>query len=123
MTDEYLFERGYKQYPLNPVLDNESIVAKFQKRFDDNFGKKYFIDVAKWSHDYIPADRRDKWWKPFSYAYHLYVTMFEEEKPIYLEFGTSWTLEEVEKFAESFFEKMEPNYYESWDEERGVRPK
>jgi hypothetical protein len=48
--------------------------------------------------------------------------MFEEEKPIYLKFGTSWTLEEVENFAENFFNKMEPNYYESWDEERSVRP-
>lgn len=123
MDDKYLLERGYKQYKPLPVIDNESIVAKFQKRFDDDFGKKYFIDVAKWSHDYIPADRRDEWWTPYSYAYHLYVTMFEEkEKPIYLEFGTSWTLEEVEKFAEDFFNKMEPNYYEDWDERRAVRP-
>lgn len=123
MNDEYLLERGYKQYPTTPVLDNESIVAKFQKRFDDDFGKKYFIDVAKWSHDYVPADRRDKWWKPFSYSYHLYVSMFEEDKPIFFEFGTSWEIEEVEDFAEEFFNKMKPNYYESWDEERGVRPK
>lgn len=123
MDDKYLLERGYKEYLPNPVLDNESIVKKFQKRFDDDFGKKYFIDVAKWSHDYVPVSRRDKWWTPFSYAYHLYVSMFEEEeKPIYLEFGTSWTLEEVEKFAEDFFNKMEPNYYESWDERRAVRP-
>lgn len=122
MNDEYLLERGYKQFKPTPVLDNDSIVAKFQKRFDDDFGKKYFIDVAKWSHNYVPADRRDKWWKPFSYAYHLYVTMSKEENPIFLEFGTSWTLENVEKFAEDFFEKMKPNYYEDWDERRGVRP-
>ena len=122
MDDKYLLDHGYKQYSPNSILDNNSIVAKFQKRFDDDFGKKYFIDVEKWSHDYVPADRRDKWWKPFSYAYHLCVTMSEEENPIFLEFGTSWTLENVEKFAENFFEKMEPNYYESWDEERGVRP-
>lgn len=123
MDDKYLLEHGYKQYPKNPVLDNDSIVAKFQKRFDDNFGKKYFIDIAKWSHDYVPVSRRDEWWTPYSYTYHLYVSMFgEEEKPIYLEFGTSWTLEEVENFAEDFFNKMEPNYYESWDERRAVRP-
>lgn len=123
MNDEYLLERGYKEYRPTPYLDNDLIVAKFQKRFDDDFGKKYFIDISKWSHDYVPTWYRDKWWKPFSYEYDLYVTMFEEEKPIYLKFGTSWTLEEVENFAENFFNKMEPNYYESWDEERGVRPK
>ena len=122
MTDQYLLDRGYKQYQPSP-LDNDSIVVKFQKRFDDEFGKKYFIDVAKWSHDYVPVYQRDEWWKPFSYAYHLYVSMFEEEKPIWFEFGTSWTVEEVEEFAENFFNKMKPNYYESWDEERGVRPK
>ena len=122
MNDKYLLERGYKPYKPMPHLDNESIVAKFQKRFDDDFGKKYFIDVAKWSHDYIPVNRRDEWWKPFSYAYYLYVTMFEEEKPIYFEFGTSWTIEEVEDFAEDFFDKMKPNYYEDWDEHRAVRP-
>lgn len=122
MNDEYLLECGYKQYEPVPVLDNDSIVAKFQKRFDDDFGKKYFIDVAKWSHDYVPVDRRGKWWKPFSYEYHLYVTMFEEEKPIYFNFGTSWTIEEVESFAECFFDKMKPNYYESWDGERSTKP-
>lgn len=122
MNDEYILERGYKPYKPNPVLDSDSIVAKFQRRFDDDFGKKYFIDIAKWSHDYIPENRRDKWWTPFSYTYHLYVSMFEEEKPIYFEFGTSWTLEEVENFTEEFFEKMKPNYYENWNEERGVRP-
>ena len=123
MNDEYLLERGYKQYKPMPYLDSESIVAKFQKRFDDDFGKKYFIDVAKWSYDFIPVSRRDEWWKPYSYEYDLYVTMFgEKENPIYLKFGTSWTLEEVEAFAEDFFEKMKPNYYEDWDERRAVRP-
>ena len=123
MNDEYLLERGYKQYKPMPYLDNESIVAKFQKRFDDDFGKKYFIDVSKWSHYYVPADRRGDWWEPYSYEYDLYVAMFgKEEKPIYLKFGTSWTLEEVEAFAKDFFEKMKPNYYEDWDERRAVRP-
>lgn len=117
MTDEYILEKGYKPYSPTPVLDNEHVVAKFQKRFDDDFGKKYFIDIKKWSHDYIPESHRDKWWTPFGYEYHVYITMFEEEKPIYLQFGTSWTIEEVEKFTEDFFEKMHPNYYELWDSE------
>lgn len=123
MTDEYLLERGYKQCPTNPVLDSDLIVARFQKRFDDDFGKKYFIDVKKWSHDFIPENRRDQWWEPFTYSYEVYTTMFSDEEPMQIEFYSSWTLEQVEKFMEDFFEKMEPNYYESWDEERGVRPR
>ena len=59
MTDEYLVEHGYVKY--NPTFfDNESVVARFQKRFDDDFGKKYFINVLKWSQEYVPVERRDK---------------------------------------------------------------
>ena len=121
MTDEYLLERGYKQYKPTPILDSDLVVAKFQKRFDDDFGKKYFIDVLKWSHDFVPEHKRDKWWKPFTYSYEVYLTMFEED-PMKIEFYSNWALEAVEKYMEDFFEKMKPNYYESWDGKRGKRP-
>ena len=120
MTDEYLLERGYKKY--KPAqFDNDSIIARFQKRFDDSFGKKYFINVIKWSHYYVPENRRDKWWEPFGYEYEVQVEM-DDERPLNLLFFSNWTIERVEKFMEEFFEKMKPNYYESWDEERGVKP-
>ena len=121
MTDEYLIEQGYKKYNPTP-FDNEYVVARFQKRFDDDFGKKYFINVLKWSHDYVPVNRRDKWWKPFAYCYETQVTMFEGEKALNLEFFSDWTLEEVEKYMEEMFEKMKLNYYESWSGERRTRP-
>ena len=121
MTDEYLLERGYAQYKPTQ-FDNESVVARFQKRFDDDFGKKYFIDVLKWSHDYVPVSRRDKWWKPFTYHYETQVSMFEGEKALNLEFFSDWTLEEVEKFMEDMFEKMKLNNYESWSGNRRVKP-
>lgn len=121
MNDLYLLEHGYKPY--SPTgLDNDSIVAKFQKRFDDDFGKKYFIDVSKWSQYYVPESRRDSWWTPYVYEYDVYTSMNEDENPIYLKFGTSWSLEQVEDFMENFFEKIKPNYYESWDGDRAVRP-
>lgn len=91
-------------------------MTRFQKRFDDNNGKKYFIDVVKWSYDFVPMNMRDKWWKPFRYSYEVQVTFNEEENPINLNFFTNWKLENVEKFMEEFFEKMKPNYYEKWDE-------
>ena len=114
MTDEYLLERGYKQYEPSP-LDDNLVVANFQKRFDDNYGKKYFINVLKWSHDYIPVNHRDKYWTPFSYTYEIYFTMFEG-KSLKLDFFSSdWALEEVEEFIENFFNTMKPDYYETWD--------
>lgn len=114
MTDEQLLERGYKQYPTTP-FDNEHIVARFQKRFDDDFGKKYFINVLKWSNDYIPVSHRGDYWEPFPYEYETQITMHEQEDPLNFHFFSTWTLDALEDFMEDFFERMKPNYYESWD--------
>lgn len=115
MTDEYLLERGYKEYPTLP-FDSNFVVARYQKRFDDNIGKKYFINAVKHSWYDVPEHKRNKWWVPFTYEYEVQVTMFEEEKPINLQFFSGWSLEEVETFMAEFFNKMYPNYYEIWDE-------
>lgn len=123
MTDEYLIERGYRRYEPLRGLDGDYVIARFQKRFDDEFGKKYFINVIKWSHHYVPEYHRDKWWQPFSYEYETQFTMFQSENAMDLRFHSSWSLEEVENFVEDFFEKIKPNYYESWDDERGVGQK
>lgn len=120
-TDEYLLEKGYKKYDAIPYIDSDYIVARFQKRFDDDFGKKYFIDALKWSHEYIPYHRRDKYWEPFNYEYEAQITMFENGKALDFHFHSSWTLDEVEDFMENFFEKMTPNYYESWDGDRRIK--
>lgn len=114
MTDEYLLERGYKEYPPTSI-DNESIVSRFQKRFDNKIGKKYFINVLKWSHDFVPEHRRDKWWTPFSYEYEVQVATKEEDY-MNITFHSSWTLEKVEKFMDDFFYIMNLKYYETWDE-------
>ena len=47
--------------------------------------------------------------------------MFEEAKALNLEFFPDWTLEEVEKYMEDLFNKMNLNYYETWNGERGIR--
>lgn len=122
ITDEYIKEHGFKEY--NPTrLDDDSVILRFQKRYDDDFGKKYFIDILKWDNSYVPADRRDKWWKPYSYTYETQITMFKDCKALNFEFFSDWTLEQVEKFMEDLFEKMKVNYYESWNDESGYRPK
>lgn len=117
MTNEYLAEKGYCKYQPT-ALDNEHIVGRFQKRFDDDIGKKYFIDVIRWSNEYIPESRRGNWWTPYTHEYEVQVTMLDE-KPINFHFFCHWTLEEVEKYMEEFFEKMKPNYYETWCDNRG----
>ena len=119
--DKLLLNKGYKEYE-STRFDNNSVVSRFQKGFNDEFGKKYSINVLKWSNDCIPIDKRGQWWTPFSYTYEVQISMFKEDKPINLEFFSSWNIEEVEKYMEELFEKMKPNYYESWDEVRRTRP-
>ena len=114
MTNEFLIERGYRRYDPTP-FDAYAVVDRFQKRFDDDLGKKYFINVVRYSNDYIPEDRRGEWWTPFSYEYEVQVE--KEENPINLCFFASWTLEDVEIFVSNFFAKMHLNYYERWDEQ------
>lgn len=121
ITDEYLLEKGYKKYPPSP-LDNKSVVARFQKRFDDNFGKKYFVDILRWSNDYIPMSCRSEDFEIYSYEYEIYFSMCQEERDLKVKFFNNWSIEDVEIFAEDFFEKMHPNYYEDWDDNRRVRP-
>lgn len=115
MNDTYLLERGYKEYEPAPY-DDDYIVGRFQKRFDDEIGKKYFIDVIKWSNEFVPESRRGDWWEPTTHEYEVHITMNETEHPLIIHFLSSWELEEVENFAEDFFEKMKPNYYEKWNE-------
>lgn len=117
MTDEYLLEYGFKQY--NPTsFDSWQVVSRFQKRYDDDFGKKYFIDVVKISNDYVPDDKRGDWWTPYSYYYEVRTTMFREGKTMNLKFFSEWDIKEVEDMVEKMFSTMKFNYYESWKEER-----
>lgn len=115
MNDEYLLSKGYKSYPATR-FDSDLTVLRFQKRFDDDTGKKYFINVLKNSWDFMDESRRGRWWKPFTYTYEIQITMFEGKKPINLEFFSDWTLEEVEQYMEKLFKCMNHNYYEKWDE-------
>ena len=118
MTNEYLEKKGYRKYRPT-AFDNEHVVARFQKRFDDEIGKRYFIDVVRWSNEYIPENRRGDWWTPYNHEYEVQIYMFEDRKPLNFHFFCHWTLEEVEKYMEEFFEKMKPNYYETWYENDG----
>lgn len=116
MNDEYLIKKGYKEYPPTRFDTTDFTVKRFQKRFDDENGKKYFIDVLKNSWIFVEPSRRDSWWKPYTYTYEVQITMFEDRKPLNMEFFSSWTLEEVEEYMERLFETMKFNHYEKWDE-------
>jgi len=121
MTDEYLIKHGYKKHS-PALLDLPNVLARFQKFFTDNDGKKYFINVIKWENEPITPSNQDNFWEPISYYYEVHLTMFEKAKSINLNFFSDWTLEEVEEFMEKMFNSMQPNYYELFNEQKYTRP-
>lgn len=112
MNDEYVLAKGYKEY--TPThFHNESIVKCFQKRFDDNIGKKYFIDINKWSwREIVPYYKRDKLFEDYTYEYKIQMYKKDTHDAVDLSFHGSWTLEMVEDFVEDLWLTGMFDYYE-----------
>ena len=112
MTREEILAHGYKQYA--PIqFDSQWVTARFQKRFCDDIGKKYFIDIREWepmehphTHEVYPA----------SYDYETQIYRKDTHDALDLNFHSSWTLEAVEEFMENLFNTGMFDYYELWDE-------
>lgn len=111
LTEEYILSKGYIKYPPTQY-DRDIVICRYQKCFRDKIDKKFFIDILKNDCSYVPTDRRDKYWEPYSFEYELQVTIGKNECAINLLFHSQWTLEQVEGFVEDFFTKMNINYYE-----------
>lgn len=121
VTEEYIESKGYTRF--NPTqFDKDIVVARYQKCFRDDIGKKYHINALKIDMHFIPPDRRDEYWKPYRFEYELQVSVTEDDKPLNMQFFNNWTLDEVEEFVEDFFKKMNINYYEI-DDVRHTLPK
>ena len=110
--DDEFIKRGYHAYaPL--AIDNPSIAKRFQKRFDDDTGKKYFIDILCWDNSYIPTYCRGEYYEPYTYEYETQINI--DDKPINLTFYNSWTIERVEQYVEKMFQLGLFDYYEKWE--------
>lgn len=110
MTDEYIIEKGYKEFAPSR-FDNASIVKCFQKRFDDEIGKKYFITIKKW--DWTPYHYIDI----SDYTYELDTQIYKKDthEPINLSFFSGWHLDDVEDYMEKIWNAELFDYYEEWD--------
>lgn len=111
--DDYIMSRGYVRYEPNS-FDYPGIVDKFQKRFDDENGKKYFIDVVKYGEITHPVTGEEI---PASYEYEVYLKPKKMGCTIklllYAGVGGSDELTEVEEYVESLFNTGLYEYYES----------
>ena len=114
MTDKELLNRGYHRYDPTP-FDREGIVDRFQKRYDDEKGKKYFIEVIKWMPMYHPYTGELMNEDPYEYECYLYRK--ETHDPIRMLFYGGWNLDMVEDHLEQMFNTGMYDYYEEWDYE------
>ena len=120
MTEEYILSKGYhKEKPLQ--FDDKAVICRYQKSFDDEIGKKYFIDILKYDLSRVPEKMQTELKDIDAYEFEMQVTIGEGNKVINMRYFCDWTLDDVEKFAADFFDKMKINYYEIGDE-RHVRP-
>lgn len=116
LTDEFFLNRGYKKYG-KTQFQSDMIMYNFQKRFDDEKGKKYFIDIHKNSHEWMREwDKKQDWYTPYSYEYSCQLYKKGTHDAVDMLFHSSWTIEQVEEFVENLFRNGELDYYEKWDE-------
>lgn len=107
---EELLERGYSRYAPSPV-DGECVTDLYQKRFDDETGKKYFITVKRWDFSKFPNARGLK--PSLEYETQLYKKGSHDA--VNLSFFDSWNVEDVEEHVEWMFSSGRFDYYEEWD--------
>ncbi len=114
-TDEYFFNLGYKKYDKSQ-FDSDITIYNFQKRFDDEKGKKYFIDVHKVSNEWFSVSEKNKErYVPYSYTYSCQLYKKGAHVPVNMEFFSDWTIDQVEEFVEKLFQNGELDYYEKFD--------
>ena len=111
--DQKLYDLGYHDYSPTPY-DSENIVLRFQKRFDDEIGKRYFIDVIKWDNKFIPVHSRPQTFKQYDYEYEAQMYKKDTHDAVDFHFHTSWTIEMVEEFMKTQFETGLYDYYEKF---------
>lgn len=115
MTDQDFIQRGFKQYLPILHLESDGIEAHFQKRYDDEIGKRYFITVNKWK---SITDRNGVVW-PSNYEYEVYFHKDDGDggtKAIKILLYAGWDIDEVEEYVQQLFETGLFEYYEKWED-------
>ena len=110
MTDEYLIERNFKKFKPGPYL-SEGVEACFQKRYDDERGKKYFITINKWEPFTHPHTGKTF---PPDYEYTAQLYKKDTHDAVDILFHSSWNLEDVEEYLEMMFDTGKFDYYEEF---------
>ena len=111
-SDEYFLKRGYEKYSRSPI-DNGTVECLFQKRFDDDKGKKYFITIKKWDWHWAKDSMGDA--PLITYEYHTQLYKKDTHDAVNIDWHSSWNLDDVEKMAEDLWQTGWFDYYEEWE--------
>lgn len=112
MNDKLFLEKGYKEFSPSE-LDSEAVSKCFQKRFDDEIGKKYFITVKKYDWSAYPEYNIPE---NYSYEFDTQLYQFETHYPINLIFFSGWNIDSVEKHLENLWNDKDYDYYEKFED-------
>lgn len=107
-VENKLIKKGYKEYPKG-VFAPYGVIRFFQKRFDDDIGKKYFINVNEWD---IGFPNGKGIMNGYSYEVQLYSK--NAHAAIDLTFHSEWDIDEVEKYVDELFSNGKFDYYEEF---------
>lgn len=118
MEIKELLEKGYKEYSPSAEFD-VGVDRIFQKRFDDDTGKQYFITVHTFKPLTHPYTHEEFTSEP-EFDIQLYSS--NGHKPLNLKFFSGWSIDEVEYYVKKLFKMWETDhtpgrlfdYYEEW---------
>lgn len=112
VNDDVLMERGYYRYPPEP--EERFVTDCFQKRFDDEIGKKYFIDAIKYEAFVHPYTKEVF---PPNYEFMVYFVDAKTKGAVRILLYAGWyDIEEVENRVEQLFQTGLFAYYEKWED-------
>lgn len=105
---DWLIPLGFHEYAPTQI-HHSGIITCFQKRYDDDIGKKYFIDVNVWDWTMFPKIP-EKYHPEITGQYYQAGT----HDAVNFEF-IDWDLEAVEQWLDKLFELGVLEHYEEWD--------
>lgn len=112
-----LLERGYAKCSIPPSYKYQCCSGFYQKRFDDDVGKKYFIDAIQYE-PFRHPHTGELCGGGFEYSTQLHQK--RTHLPINLEFFAGWSVDDVEEHLERLFASGDYDYYEWWDGSRSA---
>lgn len=59
MTEEYILSKGYHREKPSQ-FDDKAVICRYQKSFDDEIEKKYFIDILKYDLCRVPEKNANR---------------------------------------------------------------